>query len=128
VQRTVEGGRAGDARVTVHIGEVGVPLVAELGQDHEDPVGAFPGELHVLVLAAGGLADLGDDASVAVLGLDRALEDPVDGLLAQGPPLGFERADLVVLWGPDRSGLHGRRRYGHGRESDPDAGDHRGAE
>jgi hypothetical protein len=42
VQRPVELRRAGDVRVGVLVRVVRVPVVAELGEDHEDPVGLLP--------------------------------------------------------------------------------------
>src|SRR3712207_5655319 len=83
--------------VGVLVREARVPIVAELGQDHEDPVGLLPRQLDVLVLAAGlrrrgpltgrtgaeGLADLDDGAAVLPLGLGAPADDVAHGLLAQ---------------------------------------------
>ena len=56
--RALERRRTGHARIGVLVGEVRVPLVAELGEDHEDLVGALLLELDVLVLGLGVLGCL----------------------------------------------------------------------
>ncbi len=83
-----------------------MPLVAELGQDDEDPVGLLPlelDELRLLLLAgvalpAGrrGLTDLDHDAPVSYLGLEIAADDLADRALAQLGPLLGERVGQLV--------------------------------
>lgn len=106
LQRPLERRRAGDRRGGVLVGVVRVPLVAELGQYDEDPVGLLPGQLDVLVdlalsvllaLGAAGLgAELHHRAGAALLRLASAVQQLRQGFLAELAALVLQRAGQVV--------------------------------
>jgi hypothetical protein len=108
-----------------------VPLVAELGQDHEDPVGPLAAQLDVLVLATVP-ADLDHLAAVPLDRLGLAADHIGHRLRPQGTALVLQRAGQIVhpglRSGNRRDGLDRWCRLGHRREQNSDAGDHRGAE
>lgn len=124
MQRPVEHRGTDEVGVGVLVRVVRVPLVAELGQDHEDPVGLLTGQLDVLVvglaLAPGHLDDL---AAVPLLNLRLAVQHPGQGLLAQSPGLVLLGAGQVVtavsVLGTVHGGLRPRnRRRGRAGEGD----------
>ena len=120
VQWALERRRARNGRIGVLVGEVGVTLVAELGEDHEHLVGALLLELDVLVLRlaalsrlallAGGLlvgergrvgrrvalAHLDDGRAVLGDGLRVSVDDGRDRGVAQSLPLRLERVGQSV--------------------------------
>ena len=90
VQRAVERRRAGRGRVGVLVGVARFALVAELGEDHEDLVGALAAQLDVLVggaLAAARALDLDDGALALLDGRGGAVQHLLDRRLLESAAL-----------------------------------------